>query len=141
MFQISNKPHRKRLPQHQPAQALATDQKTTNEPKADLVIDSVQLSGPYPRDGDDVFLRVTVKNQGEVASGSFTTSADSHLGGGHRARYSSLRPGQKRTETFGPLGTRGSLLEVTIKADSRNQVDESRENNNRGRIQIPVMRR
>jgi PGF-pre-PGF domain-containing protein len=96
----------------------------------DLVIEGVSFNPENPESGQEVTITATVKNQGNVASGTTNVeyySNEAYLG---KSEVLSIEAGQsEQTEFLWGSGTE-STVEITAKADSGNSVPETDENNN-----------
>lgn len=110
-------------------------QKSTEEPASgpDLVVDRIIPSNGFPRAGDPVWFDVIVKNRGNEAAGSFTMQISAQgLRQDARAQQGLAAGAQVAFRSLGPLWTNmgDSLIWVEAKADTRNEVRETREDNN-----------
>lgn len=115
--------------------SLPTEAKSTDEPASgpDLIVDRIIPSNSFPRAGDPVWFDVIVKNRGNEAAGSFSMQISARgLHQDARAQQGLAAGAQVAFRSLGPLWTNmgDSLIWVEAKADTRNEVRETREDNN-----------
>lgn len=97
--------------------------------KPDLVIDKFEPTGG--RAGEDFYFDVTVRNRTDVAAGGFDVKLDGFGVKKDTARVDGLGPKERKQVRVGPVNVpfQGNHS-YHAKADSKNEVDESREGNN-----------
>jgi subtilase family serine protease len=98
--------------------------------KADLVIDKFEPTGG--RANEDFYFDVTVRNRNDVAAGGFNVEVRGFGVKNGSGRIEGLGPKQRATVRVGPVNVpfQGNHS-YQAHADSKNEVDEAREGNNR----------
>lgn len=97
----------------------------------DLVIDSFEMSNDTPFPGQRISFDVTVKNQGNVRSESFDVKLRGQGLKRKTKRAKALEPGQSQTFEFGPTRLHfPGVYSFEARADTENEVRETREDNN-----------
>lgn len=123
-----------------PAVHTASRTKASAAHGPDLVIDGIQPSNPFPYSGDDVYFKVTVKNDGDRPAPPFSVQLSTDSGGlNQQERVSKGLPAGKEVSLngFGPLHVGFESIDwVTATADCRNEVQETREDNNQETITL-----
>ena len=97
----------------------------------DLVVDTIRPFNSRPRPGQEVDFQVRVHNQGDEAAGPFTLRFEDDDRYRDEYRFSGLEAGAREDAELRPLTVRDSQpIVLQAHVDDRNEVDETRENNN-----------
>lgn len=104
--------------------------KDKSEPKPDLVITKMEPTGGRAR--EDFYFDVTVKNRGQVAADDFNVQIKGFGVKNDSERVEGLEPKERKKVRVGPVRVNlpGTFF-YRAKADSSDEIDESRETNNR----------
>ena len=115
-------------PTSAPAPQAQAPDRATNQ--ADLVVADISFVPSQPREGSTARLVVTVENQGTAPAGAFDVSVSRDVSGTQRVSH--LDPGARQALSFGPVRIPFGEQMMTIQADAdtRNEVAESRDDNN-----------
>lgn len=116
------------LPTPTPASAPQAADRATNQ--ADLVISDISFVPSQPREGTTARLVVTVENQGTAPAGAFDVAVSRDASGTQRVSH--LDAGARQALNFGPVRIPfgEQLMTIQADADTRNEVAESRDDNN-----------